>query len=153
MDIFILARCLSSYQVVHTKVLTIEATLSNNCIRKIPNSISCVASFSNASRIYSFNTEHSPKAALAMMTINPCSLRLKGPGFRLHCKPRVVNARDGMILAQAQPRGYATNCTTIELMVRVGARSENRELSPDAIVVKSIPITHARIVLTGRSSS
>lgn len=34
-------------------------------------------------------------------------------------------------------------------MVKVGARRENRELRPDAMVVKSRPITHARIVLTG----
>lgn len=41
----------------------------------------------------------------------------------------------------------------MELMVRVGARFEKSELRPDAMVVNSMPITHARMVLTGRSSS
>jgi hypothetical protein len=38
-------------------------------------------------------------------------------------------------------------------MVRVGDRSENNELSPDAMVVSDKPSTHARTVLAGRSSS
>jgi hypothetical protein len=41
----------------------------------------------------------------------------------------------------------------MEVIVRVGARREKREFNPDAIVVKNIPITQARMVLTGRSSS
>jgi hypothetical protein len=41
----------------------------------------------------------------------------------------------------------------MELTVRVGALRENKEFSPEAIVVNNIPITHARMVLAGRSSS
>jgi hypothetical protein len=94
-----------------------------------------------------------PKAALAIITIKPCSLRLKGLGLRDHLRPKVENVQVGIVLYQPTPSGYATSWTTMELTVSAGARKEKSELRPDAIVVRKRPITQARMVLAGKSSS
>ena len=71
----------------------------------------------------------------------------------LHLRPNVLKVPDGMIRSHPTPRGYATSCTTTDVTVSVGDRRLNKAFSPDAIVVKRIPIAHARMVLHGRSSS
>lgn len=94
-----------------------------------------------------------PKLTLAMTTMMVCSLTLNGPGLRDHLIPNVVNCLDGMTFAHPLPIGQAIICATKELIAMEGARRENNVFIVAPRKTSDIPMTQARIVLAGRSSS
>ncbi|KAK5633912.1 hypothetical protein RRF57_009626 [Xylaria bambusicola] len=80
-------------------------------------------------------------------------MTLNFPGFKLNVMPINSNSRSGNITSQPRPMGYAISWITYVVMLMEGFRNEKSMLMAEPAVHKTIPMTHARIVLAGKSTS
>lgn len=90
---------------------------------------------------------------LAIIEISICSFWLNLPGLRLYRTPKSVKPISGRNLSAALPIGKASNWTTVVPRDMLGWRTMNSWLTKATRTTKPIPMTHARIVLTGIAGS
>lgn len=78
---------------------------------------------------------------------------LKGPGFRLQRRPKVLNCFVGMTRAQPWPMGQAIIWAIREPRLMEGDRSEKTVFIEAPRKMSDMPMVQARTVLQGKSSS